>query len=75
MIKLFSNIQGTKCYMKSYLKYLPVIGWMWWFAEYVFLKRNWDSDLPVLKKSLEQLKDFPIPFFVSTDIGYFLVHS
>ena len=51
--------------MKSYLKYLPVIGWMWWFAEYVFLKRSWDTDLPILKESLQQLKDFPIPFFVS----------
>ncbi|XP_028413146.1 1-acyl-sn-glycerol-3-phosphate acyltransferase delta-like [Dendronephthya gigantea] len=55
---------GTKCYMKGYLKYLPVLGWMWWFAEYVFLKRSWDSDLPVLKRSLEQLKDFPIPIFL-----------
>lgn len=63
--KIVFYFQGTKCYMKSYLKYLPVLGWMWWFAEYVFLKRSWNTDLPVLKGSLEQLKDFPIPFFVS----------
>jgi lysophosphatidic acid acyltransferase/lysophosphatidylinositol acyltransferase len=55
--------------MKGPLKFLPVIGWMWWFAEYVFLKRNWDSDVPVLQKSLKRLKDFPIPFFVSICFG------
>jgi lysophosphatidic acid acyltransferase/lysophosphatidylinositol acyltransferase len=55
--------------MKGLLKFVPVIGWMWWFSEYVFLKRNWDSDAPVLKKSLERLKDFPIPMFVSTCFG------
>jgi hypothetical protein len=38
---------------------------MWWFAEYVFLKRNWDFEVPPLKKSLEWLKDFPIPFIES----------
>ena len=54
--------------MKSYLKYLPVIGWMWWCAEYVFLKRSGSEDLPVLKKSLEELKDYPIPFFVSLKV-------
>ena len=51
--------------MKKSLRYLPVIGWMWWCAEYVFLRRSWASDQPVLKKSLQQLKDFPIPFLVS----------
>ncbi|XP_046847783.1 1-acyl-sn-glycerol-3-phosphate acyltransferase delta-like [Xenia sp. Carnegie-2017] len=55
---------GAKCYMKYYLKYLPVIGWMWWCAEYVFLKRNWNADFPMLKRSLDELKDYPIPMFL-----------
>ena len=34
----------------------------------MFLKRSGREDLPVLKKSLEELKDYPIPFLVSLKI-------
>lgn len=55
---------GAKCYIKSSVKFLPVVGWMWWCAEYVFLRRNWEADLPILQNSLEQMRDYPIPFFL-----------
>ncbi|GAB4856048.1 1-acyl-sn-glycerol-3-phosphate acyltransferase 2 [Ancistrocladus abbreviatus] len=51
--------------MKKVLKYLPVIGWSMWFSEYVFLERSWDKDESTLKSGYEQLKDFPIPFWLA----------
>ncbi|CAH3017601.1 unnamed protein product [Porites evermanni] len=54
-----------KCYMKGYLKYLPIIGFSWWCTEYVFLRRNWQKDRKVLESSLSTLGDFPFPFWLA----------
>ncbi|KAJ7363652.1 hypothetical protein OS493_009814 [Desmophyllum pertusum] len=53
-----------KCYMKGYLKFMPIIGFSWWCTEFVFLRRNWQKDQKVLDKSLSTLKDFPHPFWM-----------
>lgn len=54
-----------KCYMKGYLKFLPIIGFSWWCTEFVFLGRNWQKDQKLLETSLETLKDFPFPFWLA----------
>lgn len=54
-----------KCYMKGYLKFLPIIGFSWWCTEFVFLRRNWQKDQKVLETSLSTLKDFPFPFWLA----------
>ncbi|KAM7431510.1 hypothetical protein ABFA07_017925 [Porites harrisoni] len=51
-----------KCYMKGYLKYLPIIGFSWWCTEFVFLRRNWQKDRKVLESSLSTLGTFPFHF-------------
>ncbi|XP_068697900.1 uncharacterized protein [Montipora foliosa] len=61
-----AGILGTcKCFMKGYLRFLPILGISWWCAEYVFLRRNWQKDQKVLETSLETLKDFPFPFWLA----------
>ena len=65
---LFSLWQTCKCYMKGYLKYLPIIGFSWWCTEFVFLRRNWQKDRRVLESSLSTLADFPFPFWVSSSL-------
>jgi len=55
----------TKCYMKGYLKFLPIIGFSWWCTEYAFLQRNWQKDQKLLEKSLRTLADFPFPFWLA----------
>ena len=57
-------LQTCKCYMKGYLKFLPIIGFSWWCTEFVFLRRNWQKDQKVLERSLSTLQDFPFPFWV-----------
>lgn len=53
-----------KCYMKGYLKFLPIMGFSWWCTEFVFLQRNWQKDQRLLEKSLNTLQDFPFPFWM-----------
>uniref|UniRef100_A0A2C9VDH1 Phospholipid/glycerol acyltransferase domain-containing protein n=1 Tax=Manihot esculenta TaxID=3983 RepID=A0A2C9VDH1_MANES len=51
--------------MKKSSKVLPVIGWSMWFSEYLFLERSWAKDESTLKSGLQQLKDFPRPFWLA----------
>ncbi|KAL6842168.1 hypothetical protein ACP4OV_028147 [Aristida adscensionis] len=54
--------------MKKSLKFLPerimVIGWSWWFAEYLFLEGSWAKDQNIIKSGLERLRGFPRSFWL-----------
>lgn len=54
-----------KCYMKGYLKFLPIVGFSWWCTEFAFLNRDWQKDQKVLERSLSTLKDFPFSFWMA----------
>lgn len=56
---------STLAVMKKSSKFLPVIGWSMWFSEYLFLERNWAKDERTLKSGLQQLRDFPLPFWLA----------
>ncbi|KAL6987101.1 1-acyl-sn-glycerol-3-phosphate acyltransferase 2 [Sarracenia purpurea var. burkii] len=56
---------STLAVMKKSSKFLPVIGWSMWFTEYLFLERNWAKDESTLKSGLQQLRDFPLPFWLA----------
>nr|GMD25062.1 1-acyl-sn-glycerol-3-phosphate acyltransferase 2-like [Ipomoea batatas] len=42
-----------------------VIGWSMWFFEYLFLERSWAKDENTLKSGLQQLRDYPLPFWLA----------
>ncbi|XP_014513776.1 1-acyl-sn-glycerol-3-phosphate acyltransferase 2 [Vigna radiata var. radiata] len=56
---------STLAVMKKSSKFLPVIGWSMWFSEYLFLERSWAKDESTLKLGLQQLRDFPLPFWLA----------
>ncbi|XP_062204265.1 1-acyl-sn-glycerol-3-phosphate acyltransferase PLS1-like isoform X2 [Phragmites australis] len=56
---------STLAIMKKSSKFLPVIGWSMWFAEYLFLERSWAKDEKTLKWGLKRLKDFPRSFWLA----------
>ncbi|KAL6643961.1 hypothetical protein ACP70R_018727 [Stipagrostis hirtigluma subsp. patula] len=56
---------STLAIMKKSSKFLPVIGWSMWFAEYLFLERSWAKDEKTLKWGLQRLKDFPRSFWLA----------
>lgn len=37
----FGVLGGAKCLLKKQLIFVPVLGWSWWFLEYIFLSRKW----------------------------------
>uniref|UniRef100_A0A8C7J8N2 1-acyl-sn-glycerol-3-phosphate acyltransferase delta n=1 Tax=Oncorhynchus kisutch TaxID=8019 RepID=A0A8C7J8N2_ONCKI len=60
-------LKASKCLAKKELSYLPVIGWMWYFLEMVFIKRKWEEDKRSFVQSLQNLRDYPENF-------WFLLH-
>ena len=55
------------------LKYMPTLGWAWWFAGYGFVKRNWKKDESEMIKVLTALKKQVVPFTVSILSYYDLI--
>ena len=59
------NILGSaKCFVKKELLFVPVLGWSWFFAEYLFLERDWAKDQKVMKDRFASLHSWPEPFWV-----------
>ena len=52
----FNSLQYIKTVGKEAVKYMPLIGHYFQFANHIFVKRNWKEDQLSLKKSLEYTK-------------------
>ena len=50
--------------MKKAMKWVPVVGWTWQFAEIIFLQRNWEQDRLPMEQQLTNLADYPDPVWV-----------
>ncbi|KAK1904966.1 1-acyl-sn-glycerol-3-phosphate acyltransferase delta [Dissostichus eleginoides] len=59
----FGVLGSSKVLAKKELKYLPIIGWMWYFLEIVFCKRKWEEDRRTVAESLQNLHDYPEIFW------------
>lgn len=55
----YSVLGGAKVYGKNMLRYIPLIGWAWYFTECIFLMRNWVKDKKIIKDTMKELLDFP----------------
>ncbi|KAH1145359.1 hypothetical protein GLYMA_15G034100v4 [Glycine max] len=56
---------STVAIMKKEVKFLPVLGWSMWFAEYIFLERDWAKDETSLKSGFRHLEHMPFPFWLA----------
>ncbi|XP_078261336.1 1-acyl-sn-glycerol-3-phosphate acyltransferase delta isoform X3 [Rhinoraja longicauda] len=63
----FGVLGSSKVLAKKELAYVPLIGWMWYFLEIVFCKRQWEEDRKNVVQSLLNLRDYP-------EIFWFLIH-
>ncbi|XP_059166406.1 1-acyl-sn-glycerol-3-phosphate acyltransferase delta-like [Physella acuta] len=61
----FQMLGNTKIYGKQFLKYVPLIGWAWYFTESIFLKRQWEHDKKIIQKDLLQATDYPEGYYVT----------
>ncbi|CAI9718224.1 1-acyl-sn-glycerol-3-phosphate acyltransferase delta isoform X1 [Octopus vulgaris] len=55
----FGMLGGSKIYGKKFLKYIPILGWIWYFTESIFLERNWDQDQKTLVRDIQEIASFP----------------
>ncbi|XP_068630206.1 1-acyl-sn-glycerol-3-phosphate acyltransferase gamma-like [Battus philenor] len=55
---------NCKAYAKKAIQYLPPIGWMWKFSEFVFLERSFDKDKEIIKNQILELCDYPDPVWL-----------
>ncbi|CAG0886872.1 unnamed protein product [Cyprideis torosa] len=60
----FKILGNAKCYAKTMLKYVPVIGWTWTLSDFVFLQRDWDRDKEVIARSLRNLLSYADPVWM-----------
>ncbi|XP_022229265.1 1-acyl-sn-glycerol-3-phosphate acyltransferase gamma [Drosophila obscura] len=60
----FGNVGNTKAYAKKMLRYVPIMGWVWWMAEFIFLDRNFDKDKIVIKEQLKVVFSYPDPVWL-----------
>lgn len=57
-------LQNCKAYAKKSIQYLPPIGWMWKFSEFVFLERSFEKDKEIIMKQISEIGDYPDPVWV-----------
>lgn len=52
------NMGNYKCFSKDELKWLPIIGWTFWMADLIYVKRDWKHDRLRIADKLDQLLDY-----------------
>lgn len=50
---------GSKVFNKSATKYLPIVGWSFWFNQMLFLNRDWATDKKSIGKGVDAIIDTP----------------
>lgn len=61
VIDKFGCLGNARGFVKSVIKYIPIAGWFFGFAEHVFLQRSFDKDKAVLEESLGDFSQYPDP--------------
>jgi lysophosphatidic acid acyltransferase/lysophosphatidylinositol acyltransferase len=52
------NMGNYKCFSKDELKWLPIVGWTFWMADLIYVKRDWNEDRPRIESKLNELLDY-----------------
>jgi len=68
MCQRIKLLGGSRVFNKSSTKFLPIVGWSFWFNEMLFLKREWDSDKKSLVKEIAAILDSPEDICINISI-------
>ncbi|KAJ3654833.1 hypothetical protein Zmor_013991 [Zophobas morio] len=55
---------NCKAYAKKVIQYVPVLGWGWKCAEFVFLERSFEKDKRVISSQITELSEHPDPIWL-----------
>lgn len=58
-IEKFGGLGCTRGFVKNSIKYIPICGWFFGFAEHVFLQRSFDKDQKVIEERLSEYMTYP----------------
>ncbi|GFR67471.1 1-acyl-sn-glycerol-3-phosphate acyltransferase 3 [Elysia marginata] len=61
----FGCLGSSKVVGKKSLRYVPLIGWAWYFTETIFLNRKWEHDKYSISRDLQKTYDFPKGYYVT----------
>ncbi|KAM8710885.1 hypothetical protein ACLKA7_017503 [Drosophila subpalustris] len=61
MLDKFQLLGTSKAFAKKALGMLPIIGWAWHMAEFVFLNRDFDKDKEIIARQLKIVFSYPDP--------------
>ena len=59
--EMTNSLGSAKAYAKSDLRWMPIIGWVFFFGEFIFLRRNWKEDEKSIGPALDTLMRSPYP--------------
>lgn len=65
---------NCKAYAKKVISYIPVIGWSWKFAEFVFLERSFEKDKEIIGTQINEIFDYPDPVWVCVSSHCYNTH-
>jgi len=58
----FGILGNCRAFVKSALRFVPIVGWSWAMSDMVFLSRaDWETDQKTMIQKLNNLADFPSP--------------
>lgn len=60
----FKFLANGKAFVKDSIKFLPVMGWSWFFNEFIFLKRNASKDLAIMGNCLNNFGEYINPIMM-----------
>ncbi|XP_055382544.1 1-acyl-sn-glycerol-3-phosphate acyltransferase gamma-like [Condylostylus longicornis] len=55
---------NCKAFAKKVIRYIPIIGWCWYFAEFVFLERSFEKDKEIIATQLKEAFSYPDPVWL-----------
>lgn len=60
----YQLLGNAKAFAKKTLGFMPILGWAWWMAEFVFLNRDFDKDKEIIARQLKIAYSNPNPNWV-----------
>jgi len=65
MAEICRILGNSKAFVKSSLKWVPIVGWTAQFCESIYVERNWDLDKINIEKQVKKLGSFSDPVWVT----------
>ena len=61
----FGALGILKAMQKNSIKFMPIIGWNFWFTENIFLARNAQRDIKKIQDGIDELVNSKKPFWMT----------